>query len=552
VTTGITTVEKSPLTEYLIFLLIAAALVSLFTASLKSFSSYGTEAQSLTLIDKITDMIHLQSIRLDLSYYDNSDFQNTLHLAQNECIYRPRRILNSTLTIGQNLLSIGTVGYLLFSFSPISGAVIICSAIPAVFIKFWTAKRLYALRFSQTEIKRKNWYFHVLLTGEHYAKEVRLFSLGRLFIKRFLEIQQSLRDSLLALYRIGSAGDMIAQGFITLAMFGSFTFIAIMTVQGKISTGDMVMYFMGFQMCIGYVESILLNMSFLYEDQLFLNHLFGFLDLEPEIIITKNPVPIPNPMSQGIRFYDVTFSYPGENRPVLHKINLSLHKGEIIALVGNNGAGKSTLINLLCRLYDPDSGRITMDGTDITQFDPEEWRTRIAVLFQNFVRYQISSLENIGLADLNSHKGYSYVRQAALRAKIDEVISQLPEGYDTILGKFFSNGHELSGGEWQKIALARVFFRDSEIIILDEPTSSLDVYTEAEIIQSFKEIAEGHTVILTSHRLSTVMMADQIYVMEEGTIVEHGTHDELMEKNGKYARMFRIQAEPYINRETMM
>ena len=546
VTLGISTPDTAILITHLMMLLIVAALVSIFTVCWKALAVYTAESQSIALTDKISDIIHNQSVQLDMSYYDNSDYQNSLHLAQNECIYRPRRILNSTLRIGQNIFSIGTVGYLLFSFSPISGAVIFCSAIPAVFFRFNAARKLYDLRISRIEIERKNWYYHRLLTSEFFASEIRLFSLGPLFIERYQAVQQTFQNLLLKIHRISAAGDMISQSCIMVAMFGSFAFIAILTVEGKITTGDMVMFFMGFQLCIGYVQSILENMSSLYEDQLFLKHLFLFLDLKPEIIAPRNPAAVPA-MTDGIRFEDVTFSYPGEHIPVLSKINLTLHKGEVIALVGKNGAGKSSLISLLCRLYDPDTGRITMDGIDIARFDPDDWRRRIAILFQNFVRYQLPARENIRLADLDPGKGNDEVREAAEKALIDDVISHLPDGYDTILGKYFSTGHELSGGEWQKIALARVFYRNSDIIILDEPSSSLDIHTEAEIFRSFQKIAKGHSVILISHRLSSVMMADQIYVLEEGTIAEHGTHSELMEKNGYYAEMFRIQADPYLD-----
>jgi ATP-binding cassette, subfamily B, bacterial len=256
-------------------------------------------------------------------------------------------------------------------------------------------------------------------------------------------------------------------------------------------------------------------------------------------------VPFPVLVQKEIRFSGVPFTYPGVATPAIANVDLTLHRGEIIALVGENGAGKSTFVKLLCRLYDPDKGTVTVDGIDLKKTDPDDWRKHTGVLFQDFVRYHFTARENIWMGNVSQPRDTSRIEEAAHEAAADPLIRKLPDGYDTPLGRLFSGGQELSTGEWQKIALARAFFRDAEVVILDEPASSLDALAEAEIFCHFRELVKGRTAVLVSHRFSTVLLADHIYVFEQGKITEHGTHKELMAKNGHYAKMFRAQAEPY-------
>ncbi|MCX6690578.1 MAG: ABC transporter ATP-binding protein, partial [Methanoregula sp.] len=333
---------------------------------------------------------------------------------------------------------------------------------------------------------------------------------GTLFREQYRTLQDSLRRARLAISRSRAIWEILMQGFITVAVFGSFTVIALMAVNGTISLGDLVMFFMGFQLCIGYIQTIFSSMNALYEDQLFLRNLFTFLDMKPQIATPKNPVPVPSPIKQEIRFEDVTFTYPGAANPALSNVNLSLHKGEIIALVGDNGAGKSTFIKLLCRLYEPVQGKITVDGLDLKKTDPEEWRRHTTVIFQDYVRYHLSARENIWIGDVRLPSDTPRVEGAAWEAAADTFIEKLPDTYSAQLGKLFAGGQELSTGEWQKIALARAFFRDAEIVILDEPASSLDALAEAEIFHRFRELVKDRTTVLISHRFSTVLLADHI------------------------------------------
>ena len=386
VTVGIATPDKADVISQLIPLLVAAAAISIITVMCRSVSSYATEVQSLIMTEVVTDQIQAHSIQLDLAYYENPDYLNDLHRAQLEGPSRPAKVVNDIVQIGQSGISLVAIGALIIAFSPIAGLVLVCAAIPAVIFKVWYSRRLFALRNQQTEAERKTWYYHRMISETSYAKEIRLFGLGPLFRQRYRSLQEGLRSARLALSRSKALWDIVAQGFVAVAVFGSFAVIAFMTIDGKLTLGDMVMYFMGFQMCIGYIQSIFGSMNGLYEDLLFLKNLFSFLDLKPQVPVPEAPVPLPETFLHEVRVEHVTFTYPGDEKPALQDVSLVLHPGEVIALVGSNGAGKSTLIKLLCRLYTPDSGSILVDGTDLSLVDPDVWYRHITVLFQDYVR----------------------------------------------------------------------------------------------------------------------------------------------------------------------
>jgi len=546
VTLGITTPDKAAMINQLVPLLVLAAAISIITVMFRSLSSYATEVQSLIMTDVVTDQIQEHSIQLELAYYENPEHLNDLHRAQLEGPSRPAKVVNDIVQIGQSCISLVAVGALVIAFSPIAGLVLVCAAIPAVIFKIWYSRRLFALRNQQTEAERKTWYYHRMISDVSHAKEIRLFGLGPLFRQRYRSLQEELRYARLALSRSKALWDVVAQSFVAVAVFGSFAVIAFMTIDGKLTLGEMVMYFMGFQMCIGYIQSIFGGMNSLYEDQLFLKNLFLFLDLKPQIQVPEVPQPLPEKFQHEVRVENVTFTYPGTEKPAIQNVSLVLHPGEVIALVGSNGAGKSTLIKLLCRLYDPESGSILIDGTDLSNVDPDAWYRHITVLFQDYVRYHLTARENIWLADVRQPEDDPGIAEAAQKADADAVIRSLPGGYGTTLGRIFSGGYELSTGEWQKIALARAFFRDAEIVILDEPASSLDAIAEMEIFTMFREIIQGRSAVLISHRFSTVLMADRIYVLEGGQVIEQGSHADLMAQNGTYATMFHAQADAYL------
>jgi ATP-binding cassette subfamily B protein len=305
------------------------------------------------------------------------------------------------------------------------------------------------------------------------------------------------------------------------------------------------MYYQAFQRGQGYLRDILGGLANLYEDSLFLANLYEFLDLRSRVAEPSAPRPLPKPMQRGIAFEHVGFAYAGAAQPVLDDITLTIRPGEHIALVGANGAGKTTLVKLLCRLYDPTAGRITLDGIDLREFRTAALRREISVIFQDYARYHLTVRENIWLGNIALTSDDGAILDAAAAAGADTVIGKLPQGYETQLGKWFDAGQELSIGEWQKIALARAFVRDAQILVLDEPTSALDAAAEYEVFQMFRALAAGRTTLLISHRFSTVRMADRIFVLADGKIVEAGSHEELLRRGGEYARMFELQASNY-------
>jgi ATP-binding cassette subfamily B protein len=433
---------------------------------------------------------------------------------------------------------------LLFSFNVLLTLVLLCAALPSGLVRLIFARRSFNLEQTLTEKERKAWYYHFLMTDPAPAKELRLFHLGPLFRQRFQELRRLLRERRLAFKGTRAWMDFLTQTLAACAVFGSLIFMALQALNRTITLGSLVIYYQGFQLGLNAFQALLRGLAGLYEDNLFLDHFYRFLDLK-----TKQPRPLqPRTLTTSVHeivFDGVGFAYPGGKGKVLEDIHITLRKGEVIALVGENGSGKTTLIKLLCRLYDPQVGGITVDGIDLRELEPEAWKGRISVLFQDYSHYFLSAAENIGLGRVEALQDQERIREAARFSGADPVIHRLARGYDTPLGPWFEGGQEISSGEWQKIAAARAFFRQAEITVLDEPSSALDPLAEADMFSRFKEMIEGKTAILISHRFSTVQMADRIYVLEKGRIIEQGTHEALLDRQGRYAAMFEAQARRY-------
>lgn len=419
------------------------------------------------------------------------------------------------------------------------------TAIPNVLVRLKYAKTMYRWSRRRTPAERLAWYFDWMLTRDAHAKEVRLFELGTLFRSRYRELRKQLRHERLRIVSRRSLADLGAQVVATLGVFGSYAFIAYRTVLGIVTLGDLVMYYQAFQRGQGFLRDVLGGMAGLYEDSLFLSNLYEFLDLKRKVVEPARPLPLPRPMRDGIVFDRVRFSYPESGRNVLENINLRIRPGEVVALVGENGSGKTTLVKLLCRLYDPTEGSITLDGIDLRDFETTTLRREMSVIFQDYAHYNLTARENIWFGNVAVPADDAAIAEAARQAGADQVIQRLPRGYDSVLGKWFEEGEELSIGEWQKVALARAFLRDAQIIVLDEPTSAMDAKSEYEVFERFRKLLRGRAAILISHRFSTVRMADNIYVLEGGRIIEGGPHDDLVRLGGTYARLFETQAKQY-------
>ena len=545
VTEGVTSPDKAGALKHVLLLVACMGAVTLFSALIQAIGAMVSEWQAFIVTDHMNDILLAKSVEVDLEYYESARYYDTLHRAQREAPSRPISIVNGLAQLGQNGISLLAIAALLLSFQWVIAVVLFMAIMTGAAVRFIYSGKIFHWQREQTSTERKADYFNSMLTDSIHAKEIRLYDLGSLFLRRFQEIRAKLRRGRLAITRRRSLADFAAQSLATVAIYGSYAFVASQAMGGMITVGDMVMYYQAFQRVQGSLQGILHNLAALYEDNLFLTNLYEFLDLKRTVMEPVQAKPVPQPMQSGIVLNHVSFQYPGGARKAIEDISLTIRPGEVVALVGENGSGKTTLMKLLCRLYDPSGGTITLDGIDLRHFDTKALRHEISIIFQDYAHYHLSARENVWFGNTNLPPDDDRIITAARRSGADAVIRALPHGYDTILGKQFENGEELSIGEWQKVALARSFMRDSQIIVLDEPTSSMDAKAEYEVFQSFRQLVSGRTAILISHRFSTVRMADRIFVMKHGGIIEAGTHDELVRAAGTYARLFEMQAQHY-------
>lgn len=545
VSMAITAPDTSAAIRPVFMYICAAAGVALLTAFFQQLAGWIKEAQSLSVTDHVYNLLHEKSVSVDLEYYENPEYLDTLHRAQEQGPYRPNQILDGLTRAGQSGISLAAIAGLLFVFHWSIPLILVAAAVPGVVVRIRYSNRMYRWQQRHTQTERKSRYYDWMLTGDAHAKEVRLFGLAELFIQRFSRLRDTLRREKIAMVKQRSAGDLAAQFLATLLVFATFGVIAKSAVTGRITLGDMVMFFQAFQRGLGNMKDLFGGLADLYDNSLFLTHLYAFLDLAPTVKQASAPVSLPIPIKEGIEFHNVCFRYPAGREDVLKDVSFSIAPGEVVALVGDNGCGKTTLVKLLCRLYDPISGSIRVDNINLKAFDKTSLQSQLSVIFQDYVKYFLSARENIWFGSVDSPQDSNKIADAAGKADAHQLITGLPDGYDTILGKWFEKGEELSMGQWQKIALARAFFRNAQVIILDEPASALDVKTEHDIFDQFYRLIQGKSAILISHRLSTVRMADRILLLKEGRIVEQGSHEALMRMGGAYARLFRIQAERY-------
>jgi len=493
---------------------------------------------------RVNVMILDKALTLDLEQFEDSEFYDKLTRARREASSRPLSLVMRTFGLVQNGVSLISFAVLLARFSPWAVVVLLAAGLPAFIAetKFsGDAFRLFRWRAPET---RMQMYLETVIAREDYAKEVKLFGLGPRLLDRYRAIFQKLyaEDRALTIRRDvwGFALGLIG----TLALYSAYAWIALTAVAGAITLGAMTMYLMLFRQGQSAVSASLAAVGGMYEDNLYLSTLYEYL--ETPVGTERGDLQIGPDPTDGIRFENVSFIYPGATRPALENVTLHIRPGTSIALVGENGSGKTTLIKLLTRLYKPTSGRVLLDGLDLEQWDSDVLRQRVGVIFQDFARYQLLVGENVGAGDEPNFDDETRWREAAAKGQADRFIEDLPAGYRTQLGKWFKDGRELSGGQWQKIALSRAFMRlRADVLVLDEPTAAMDAQAEADVFEHFRQLAQDRITILISHRFSTVRMADQIAVLDEGRIVEHGTHAELLANSGRYATLFELQARGY-------
>jgi ATP-binding cassette, subfamily B, bacterial len=540
VSISITSTDRASNFSQLVIFIALTGVVTLVSTVCVSSAELVNTAQSQQVTDYMSSIIHAKSIEVDLEYYENPQYFDTLQRAQEEASYRPKQILNNLVDAGQNVISLVAMVGLLLSLHWGVASVLFVAAIPSVLVRVKFADIMYHWQRKRTEFERQSEYLNWLMTGDIFAKEIRLFDLGSLFSGRFDKLRRQLYEENMAITTKRFLATLGAQATAVILMLTAYSFIIYQTFLGLLRIGDLVLYYQALQRGQEALKGVLSSLSALYEDNLFLVNLYEFLDLQPNIVQVTPPKPIPKNMATGIVLEHVNFQYSNSTRKALQDINLTIKPGEIIALVGENGSGKTTLIKLLCRLYDP-----TSDGIDIRDFDIAELRCQFSIIFQDYVKYYFTARENIRLGNTGIPLTNDNIIAAARRSGADEVITSLPQGYETMLGNWFEHGEELSIGQWQKIALARAFLRNSQVIVLDEPTSAMDAKAESEVFEGFRQLIKGQTAILISHRLSTVKMADRIYVMAKGSIIESGPHEELIQLGGIYANLFETQAQHY-------
>ncbi len=498
-------------------------------------------AHTESLEDYIYSLIHEKSIAVDLAFYEQPDYFDHLHRARMEATYRPQQIMSQIGSLLQNGVTLIAMAGVLLPYGFWLPLALFVSTLPAFYVVLRFTFRQHEWRRKNTIEERRRSYYGWLLTSEESAAEIRLFGLGKFFKERFEEIKTRLRKERLKLAFDQKLAELFAGLLALILTAGAMVWMLWRVVQGFATLGDLALFYQAFQQGQSLMRSLLANVGQLYANSLFIGDLFEFLELEPKVVSRKNSIPAPKQLTEGIVFENVTFGYKQDERVALKNFDLKIPSNKIVAIVGANGAGKSTLLKLICRLYDPEEGKIKLDGVDLGDYSVEELREIITVLFQSPVHYNTTVKENIAFGNIKAEITEQKIKDAAMASGADVTIERLPKAYEQTLGNWFPTGTELSVGEWQRIALARAFLRESPLILLDEPTSAMDPWAETDWLERLLQNTKGKTVVIITHRFTTAMHANIIHVMEEGQIIESGSHEELLAIRGLYSKSWSSQ-----------
>ncbi len=525
------------------YILLFAGIVFVVNSILSAVSGIVSEKHSYYFNDAILDLIHQRTVKLDFANYDDYNFQNVYYRAINEAAYRPSRIYYGFIRMIQNTITLVLIAGLLMSLHWFVLVLLVVISILVVYIRLNYSKKTYEFKQSHTEEERYVSYYNRLLTGKEFAKELRVFNLSRLFKERYEGEKRSLRKKQFSMLMLKTKYEIIVQLLTAIALIIVFGYISKQAVDGKITQGQMVMFFMALYRGYSFLQDLLGRISGLYEDGLFLRNLFEFIDykvVQSEHSKTKQ---FPKQLKKGICIKNLRFSYVNSSRHVFDNVNIKIEPSETVAIVGANGAGKSTLVKLLCGLYRPQEGCITFDDVDLNDIRTESLAKNVSVVFQDFMLYNLSAKENIWLGNVDKDPNDAGIPESAEKSGINKMLEKLPNGFETTLGTLFKDSEMLSVGEWQRIALSRSFFNDAQLVILDEPTSSLDAFTEARLIENFKAIVRDRTAIIVSHRFSTIKMADRVIVLNEHGVAEEGTFNKLIQQKGVLYEMVKSMRE---------
>lgn len=530
----ISTVATLPVAErdfvHLKWVLVASGVLFLVNAISASVGILVREKQSYVITDFFDNLIHNKITRLEYGYFEHPDYQNVFYRALNEASFRPSRIYYGAMGVVQNLITLMVMAGVLLMVHWTVFIVLLLITLPVAFIRLRHARDLFLFKRENTKVEREVNYYNRLITAPDFAKEIRAFNLGDLFRDRFHTLKKQWRKSQFAMLLTKTRREGIVQVLAAVSFMAVYGLIAWKAFEGDISIGEVVLYFLALQRGYAYLQEFLGRMAGLYEDSLFLDNLFEFLNLKETLVpqTSTGAAPFPKPLRKGIEFRNVGFHYPSNQRWVLRHVNFSINAGETVALVGVNGSGKSTIVKLINSLYQPVEGEVLVDGVSLSNIRSEERVANISVVFQDFILYNVTARENIWFGNAGTPPDESLIRKAAEQSGIHTIIEGFKEGYDTTLGTLFEGSEQMSPGQWQRLALARSFYNNAQIILLDEPTSSLDAFSEAKLLQYIRSVTRGRTSIIVSHRLSTIQMADKIIVLEGDKVVETGTYNELL------------------------
>ncbi|MEQ7799513.1 ABC transporter ATP-binding protein [Pedobacter sp. ASV1-7] len=524
--------------EEIVRQVIIAGSLALLYAVARAGSAYVTEVQATKVSNFIDEKIHHTAIQMDLSHYESPDYYDILKRAKDAGADRPNVVITTIMEITKNTLNLLAVGSLFITINWFLLPLLFIFVLPTLFVRIYFANKQNIWRLKHTPLERKSSYLSNLITSDTSAKEIRSFNLGNYFkdLYQVLRIEVILQRLNLSYKR--TLNESITSSIATIGFFTCIAYIAVGTVRGTTSVGDIALFLIIFPQSFTLIQNISSGISALYQNNIFINSIFELFDLQPETNSEENKKPIPEDIDLDLELKNVSFTYPHSSKPALSNINIKIPSGKIVAIVGLNGAGKSTLIKLLCRLYEPNSGSITLGDLDIQEFNLMTYRKQISTVFQDFSKYNVSAADNIRFGDIEKEFHEKNIIAASKKAGSHSFIEKFTKGYDTMMGRLFDEGHEVSIGQWQKLAIARALYSESRFIILDEATSALDAIAEKELFDSFRKHIGNRAGVIISHRHSAIKHADYIYVLSGGAILQQGTDRELLEMPGDYANLF--------------